>query len=126
DEKVQTGQVIWEPVDETKTGFVRLNGRTIGNAASGATERANADTEDLFTYYWNKMSDTQAPVSGGRGSTAAADYAANKTITLLNGRGAMLCGLSDMGNSDSGALDDAPATNGDGTTPGSILGANTH
>jgi hypothetical protein len=30
------------------SGFVRANGRTIGSATSGATERANADTNALF------------------------------------------------------------------------------
>jgi hypothetical protein len=56
------------------TGFVRANGRTIGNAVSGATERANADTQALFEYLWN--SDANLSVSGGRGSSATADFTA--------------------------------------------------
>src|SRR5947209_1077437 len=36
----------------TLTGFVRLNARTIGSATSGASERANADTQALFEYLW--------------------------------------------------------------------------
>lgn len=77
------------------TGWVRLNGRTIGNASSGATERANADTNALFLYLW--AADANLTVSGGR-TTAAADYAANKTITLPDARGRALAGLDDMGN----------------------------
>lgn len=62
--------------------WVMCNDGTIGNAASGGTTRANADTVDLFTLLWNNVADAQCPVSGGRGANAAADYAANKTITL--------------------------------------------
>ena len=37
------------------TGWVAMNGTTIGNAASGATGRQNADTENLFAYLWNNL-----------------------------------------------------------------------
>jgi len=76
-------------------GWIILTGssavRTIGNASSGA-DRANSDTEDLFTLAWNNMGDTEAPVSSGRGSSASADYAANKTITIPETRGRSLIG----------------------------------
>jgi len=64
------------------TGWVMCNDGTIGNAASGGTTRANADTVNLFTLLWDNVADAQAAVSGGRGANAAADYAANKTIAL--------------------------------------------
>ena len=54
----------------------------IGSAASGATTRANDDTQDLFELLWNNVSNTYAAVSGGRGASAEADFAANKTIAL--------------------------------------------
>lgn len=63
-------------------GWVLMNDLSIGDAASGATGRANADTVNLFTLLWNNIIDTWAPVSGGRGVSAAADYAADKTLTL--------------------------------------------
>lgn len=85
----------------TLTGWVRANGRTIGSATSGATERANADTQPLFNFLWPN---TLLTVSGGRGANAAADWAANKTITLLDGRGSALAGTDDMGAADSGRL----------------------
>lgn len=86
----------------TLTGFVRCNGRTIGNATSGATERANADTSALFAFLWNN--DSNLSVSGGRGVSAAADYAANKAITLPDCKGRSIAGLDDMGASAAGRL----------------------
>ena len=86
----------------TVTGFVRANGRTIGNASSGATERANADTLALFTFLYN--ADANLSVSGGRGASAAVDYAANKSIALPDFRGRVIAGLDDMGNSAAGRL----------------------
>ncbi len=59
-----------------------LFGGSIGDASSAATRRANADTVNLFTLLWNNVSDTYAPVSGGRGASAAADFAAHKRLTL--------------------------------------------
>lgn len=82
------------------SGFVRANGRTLGNASSGATERANADTSALFVLLYN--ADATLSVSGGRGVSAAADYAANKTIALPDLRGRGIAGLDDMGNSAAG------------------------
>jgi len=82
------------------SGFVRLNARTIGSATSGASERANADTQSLFEYLWN--ADPNLTVSTGRGGSSAADWAANKTITLPDFRGRVIAGLDDMGNSAAG------------------------
>ncbi len=79
---VRTGSIAIEIDDAAKTGWVRANDGTIGSATSGASERANADTEDLFKLLWDKFSNSQAPVSGGRGVSAQADFDANKTIQL--------------------------------------------
>lgn len=66
-----------------KPGWVLMDDGTIGNAASLATTRANADTINLFTILWDNVIDTWCPVlPGGRGASAAADFAANKTINL--------------------------------------------
>ncbi len=64
------------------TGWVMADDGTIGSASSGATTRANADTEALYTLLWTNVSDTYAPVTTGRGASAAADFAANKPIAL--------------------------------------------
>lgn len=66
------------------TGWIIYDGGTIGATGSGASTRANNDTEDLYTFLWNTLSNTQAPVSSGRGATAAADFAALKTISLTS------------------------------------------
>jgi hypothetical protein len=79
------------------SGWVLGSGRTIGSSTSGATERANADTQPLFEHLWSQFADTQLPVSGGRGASAAADFAANKTIQLPDVRSRTVFGLDDMG-----------------------------
>jgi hypothetical protein len=112
----QTGDMIWGPISGSRTGWVRSNARTIGSAASGATERAAADTEELFAYLWNNFSNSLCAVSGGRGANAAADFNANKTIATLDMRDKAPFGLSDMGNSSTGLL---------GTTAGGAGGAST-
>jgi hypothetical protein len=99
---IQTGQLALWYGTGSRTGFVRLNGRTIGSATSGATERANADTQLLFLFLYAE--DTNLAVSGGRGASAAADWAANKTITLPDGKGRIIGGLDDMGASAAGRL----------------------
>lgn len=72
------------------TGWIMANDGTIGNAASGATTRANADTENLFKMLWDNIADTHCPVSGGRGATATADFEAGKTIALPKALGRAL------------------------------------
>lgn len=68
-------------------GWLLIDGKTIGSAASGATSRANADTLALFTVMWDFSAaavpiytSTGAPST--RGASAAADFAANKRLAL--------------------------------------------
>jgi microcystin-dependent protein len=102
-------------------GWLRCNAQTIGSATSGAT-RANADTEALFRHCWDSFSNTVCPVSSGRGASAAADFAANKTLTLPDLRGRSLFGLDDMGASAAGRLAGATI---DQTTNGANGGTDT-
>lgn len=100
----ETGDVKYTFKNSAAAGWLLLTGGTalsIGSATSGATLRANADTQALYTLLWNNVADGQAPVSGGRGANAAADFAANKTLTIPNlvgrspmGAGAATAGLS--------------------------------
>ena len=122
--QVQTGMIHAELVNTTKAGYVRLNGRTIGNAVSAATERANADTSDLFVYLWNNLTDAIAPVSGGRSGSALSDFGLNKTITLPNCRGTALIGLDDMGTVAGGNFSATTFGAGNATTAGSWCGNN--
>jgi hypothetical protein len=95
----QVGDMIWnpKPAGGPRTGWVRANGQTIGSGVSGATERANADTQNLFTFLWNNFPDADCPVSGGRGVSAVADWAANKAIGTPSMRGLVPVGADDMG-----------------------------
>lgn len=120
---VATGIGGWTWGTSAPTGWVRLNGRTIGSAASGASERANADTEALFLFLW---SDTSLTVSGGRGASAAADWAANKTITLPDGRARALFGRDAMGNSAAGRLSGVTFSSGTSDALGATGGAALH
>jgi microcystin-dependent protein len=92
------------------TGWVRSNGRTIGSATSGGTERANADCEELFALLWDTYSNTVLVIqdSAGtpttRGASASADFAANKRMPLPDLRGRTLVGVDDMGNSAAGRI----------------------
>lgn len=126
DALIKTGYPLWLPLSGTLSGFVRLNGRTIGSATSGASERANADCEALFLYKWQNYSNTFCPVSGGRGVSGAADWAANKTITLLDMRNKGPFGLDDMGNSAASGFSGNTFTTGNATTAASTLGSAVH
>ena len=94
---IPTGAVMMYAVTVPPTGWVRVNGATIGSATSGALERANSDCEDLFILLWTYYSNTVCAVSSGRGASAAADWAANKTITMPDMRGRAPFGLNGMG-----------------------------
>ncbi|QDP26250.1 hypothetical protein [Bradyrhizobium cosmicum] len=98
----QTGAFMQFYGTNTLTGWVRCNGRTIGSASSGATERANLDAQALFQYLWS--ADANLAIGGGRGASAAADWAANKQLTLPDCRGRIVASLDDMGNVAAGRL----------------------
>lgn len=72
-------------------GWLLLNGDSIGSAASAADQPSDGH-EVLFRLFWNSMSDAQAPVSGGRGVSAQADWDANKTLTMPDSRGRTIIG----------------------------------
>lgn len=65
--------------DQPLPGYVRLNGRTVGSGSSGATERANPDVQELYLEFWPYAN---IGVVGGKAASAAADWAANKQLTL--------------------------------------------
>lgn len=124
-----TGDFKWRPTSETLTGWVKANAQTIGNATSGATQRANADTQALFTYLWTNFNDAHCPVAGGRGASASADFTASKTIGLPDLRSRSPFGLDDMGGAAAGRLLPSNVTSGGGdgvTTPAATGGEANH
>lgn len=121
-----TGDFKWRPTSEVIDGWVRANGLTIGSTASIATERADDDTLNLYTYLYNNLSDAICTVSGGRGADAPTDFAANKTLKLIDLRGRALFGLDDMGNSAASRLTGATFTTGNAITAASVGGEAAH
>ncbi|WP_407166594.1 hypothetical protein [Bradyrhizobium sp. ORS 111] len=86
-------------------GWVMSNDGTIGSLASGASTRANADTQALFTLLFNNISDTYAPIftSGGGATTRAAQtnassaWAANCRMSLTKVLGRALASAGSSG-----------------------------
>lgn len=91
-------------------GWVLLAGKTLGNASSGATERAHADTQALYIG-WHKATASQNSLypiqdSSGNATTRAtagtadanalADFNANKRLPLPNLSGTGFAGLDNM------------------------------
>lgn len=102
------------------SGWVFCDGvTTIGDASSAATI-ATTYTQQLFVHLWNSYSNTVCAVSTGRGSTALADYAAHKKITMPDLRGAVIAGATAMGGvAESSRLTDAAHS---GTPDVSVVG----
>jgi hypothetical protein len=90
--KFETGDIEWSyrSTASPKAGWVPMIVGSIGSSASAASIRANDDTESLYTLLWDSVSSTYAPVSGGKGASADADFAANKTLTLPEAPGRAL------------------------------------
>jgi hypothetical protein len=105
-----TGDVVQKARITAPAGWVKANGTTIGSAASGATGRANADTEALFTLLWNEFTQAVLPIqtSAGaasvRGASAAVDFAANKRLPVLDLRGEFVRGLDEGRGVDVGRV----------------------
>lgn len=99
------------------TGWVLWFG-TIGSASSGASNRSNADTEALYKQLWDTFANSEAPVTGGRGASAAADFAANKPIAFPDGRGCVIAVLDNLGGTAANRI-----TSGVSQLDGTKLGA---
>jgi microcystin-dependent protein len=129
--EVETGMMMPYVGTTAPTGYVLCSGKTIGNASSNGTARANADTEDLFTLLWNSFANTELPIytSGGvastRGASAAADYAANKALAVPDLRDRVIAGYGSMGGTAASRL---TGTSGgvEGDTMGATGGAQQH
>lgn len=89
------------------TGFIQARGdQTIGSTASGAT-RANADTANLYAEFWANTGQAiydSAGVVTTRGASAAADFAANKRMQVVEARAEHIRGLDDGRGIDTGRV----------------------
>ena len=130
---VPTGTRVGRTARTAPAGWILGNGLTIGNAASNATNRPNADTQALFTLLYNDYADSELPLktSGGgattRGAqgTAAAAYAANCQITVPDYCGRLGVGRDDMKGAPANRVT-AAGCGVDGTIIGASGGEQTH
>jgi hypothetical protein len=106
-----TGEVAQFLRSTAPSGWLALDGKTIGNGASGATGLAGTAAEALFLLLWAEFDNTILPIqdSAGtpttRGASAAADFAANKRLPIHDFRGYFPRGAG---------------TNGDGAASGAL------
>lgn len=107
------------------SGWLWLDGKTIGDVSSGGTARANADTSALFTVLWNSVPNSALPLQDStgspvaRGASAAADFAAHRRMPLPDWRGRVGAGKDDLGGTAANRL-----TAANSGIAGSTLGAN--
>lgn len=127
-----TGDTI-ETYDATlPSGWLWLDGKTIGSASSGATGRANADTSSLFTVLWNSIPNAALPIqdSAGtpstRGVSAAADFSANKRLPVPDRRGRIAAAADNLGGTAANRLTGNTAQGVDGSGLGNFGGEQSH
>ena len=101
--KDKTGEIKECFSNASQQGWVLMDDGTIGNAFSGATSRANADTKDLFIFLWNNIIDTWCGVYDSTGTkvarfaTAEIDYANNRRIGLPKSKVRATVGVGNVG-----------------------------
>ena len=128
-EPVGSGKDFWGTT--LPAGFIWASGKTIGDASSNATERANIDTLALYTLLWNAYSNTLLPIydSTGtpttRGANAAADFAAHKALSVIDKRGRISVGKDNLGGTAANRITVA-GCGIDGTILGNAGGEQVH
>ncbi len=90
----RTGHTVSSADSTVPLGYLAMNDTTIGSSASLATTK-NDNTFPLYNIIWNATntnvtSRTWAPVTGGRGASAIADFGANKPMQILYALGAVI------------------------------------
>ena len=81
----KTGDMVFSFRKSPEPGRLFVNGSTIGPSGSGANYTGTT-YKALFEFFWSNLSNSYAPVSGGRGSSGPADWTAGKRITMPNMR----------------------------------------
>ena len=99
----RTGNVkgVYDPLGiTTQYGWVAMNDGTIGQSGSGATIYANSNAYALYNFLYQNVSDTWAPVTGGRSGNSATDFTAGKVMALPKALGRAMCeaGLASGGS----------------------------
>jgi len=107
---VPVGTIIDHVAKTPPAGYLKVNSTTIGNAASGATQRANADTLALYTVLWNDYDNTILPIQSNtgtlasRGVSAQSDFDGGKRLPLHDVRGIFRRAWDDGRGKDAGRV----------------------
>ncbi len=122
-----TGDVKWAAAGTAQSGYLALNGLTIGPAGSPATALQAAQAQGLFTFLYNNFSRALCPLNGSDLGSAAANWAGGRTIALPDWQCKAVVGVDAMGGaSATNRLAGVPVTAGASGTPGSTLGEALH
>jgi microcystin-dependent protein len=89
-----------------------VDGKTIGDAGSGATALTSSDAFALFTVLWNAANATGSQIwlydSSGtaitKGESATVDFEAHKRLSLPDKRGRVAVGLDSMGGTSANVV----------------------
>lgn len=123
DQSSPTGNILFTLSATPPSTWIFANEKTIGSGASGATNRANDDTEDLFILAWDSIAELVVQDSGGtpvaRGASAQLDFDADRRIEIADARGRILYGKDDMGGTAANQI----TNSGDNPIEGDLLGA---
>jgi hypothetical protein len=104
---IPTGMIMqkWSP--QALNGWVLLQDTaTFGTLASAALHKGQTFF-NLFTFLWNNLPNTVAPVSSGRGVSALADWNANKNIRVPLSTDCVFANASGSGTHTIGQKDGA-------------------
>jgi hypothetical protein len=116
----RTGDIRTSFISSAPQGWLMMNDTSIGNTGSGATT-TGAYTFQLYKTLWDGISNTYAPVSGGRGASSVADFLATKTLTMPLSLGRALAGAGNGAGLTPRALAE---NNGAESTSITLLAAN--
>lgn len=122
------GAVVAYPFSTAPSGWLFVSGLTIGSAASGATAKAHAGMLPLYEKLWDEFDNTELVIQNSsgtpttRGASAAADFAANKRLPLLDAQGRVIAGWDSMSGASANRL--TSPINGD--TIGAAGGSQSH
>lgn len=125
---IMSAMSLMARISDDGNRWLRCDGRTIGNATSGGTARANADMHDLFVHLWSEFANTELVIedSGGtpttRGASAEDDWDADKRMPLLDVRGRTIAGMDDPTGADAANR----VTDAEADVLGGVMGAETH
>lgn len=91
-----TGDILFRFDAAEKSGFVKLNGKSLGSGTSGADNSSDGN-QALYILLYNNC--PNLTVATGRGASALADFQSGKPLSLPDARGRAPFGLDTMGNS---------------------------